>query len=115
MLNILTDYLSNWKQSVVLNDQILAGASVNAGVSQGSILDPLLFLIYINNLSGNLSSNVNLFADNTSLFSVIHDVNVSARELNNDLRKIGNCVFQWRLSFNPNVNKQTQEVCLVGR
>ena len=64
------------------NGQVSAWASVNAGVPQGSILGPLLLLIYINDLSDKLSSNVELFADDTSLFSVIHDVKVSARELN---------------------------------
>ena len=109
-MDILIDFLSNGKQLVVFNGQVSAWASVNAGVPQGSILGPLLFFIYINDLSDNLSSNVELFADDTSLFSVTHDVNVSARELNNDLRKISNWAFQWKMSFNPDVNKQAQEV-----
>ena len=74
--------LLNRKQRVMLNGQVSAWASVNAGVPQGSILGPLLLLIYINDLSDKLSCNVKLFADDTSLFSVIHDVKVSARELN---------------------------------
>ena len=94
LLNILIDFLSNRKPRVVLNGQVSPWASVNAGVPQGSILGPLLFLIYINDLSDNLSSNVKLFADDTSLFSVTHDVNVSARELNDVLRKIRNWAFQ---------------------
>ena len=77
LLNILTDFLSNRKQRVVLNGQVSTWTSVNAGVPQRSILGPLLFLIYINDLSDNLSSNVKLFADDTSLFSVIHDINIS--------------------------------------
>ena len=82
------DFLSNRKQRVVLNGQVSTWTSVNAGVQQGSILGPLLFLIYINNLSDNLSSNVKLFADDTSSFSVIHDTNISAGERNEDLKKI---------------------------
>ena len=61
--------------------------NVNVGVPQGFILGPLLFLIYINNLSDNLSSNAKLFDDDTSLFSVVHDINTSAIELNSDLKK----------------------------
>ena len=65
-------------------------ASVNAGVPQSSILDTLLFVIYINDLSDNLSFNVKLFSDDTSLFSVIHDIDFSDGELNENLKKISN-------------------------
>ena len=56
------------------------------------------------------NSNVKLFADDTSLFSVVHDVNASARELNDDLKKINKWAFQWKMSFNPGPSKQAQEV-----
>ena len=92
LLKLLTDFLSNRKQRVVLNGQVSTQTSINAGVPQGSILSPLLFLIYINNLSDNLSSNVKLFAD-TSLFSVIRDINISAGELNEDFKKISEWAF----------------------
>ena len=55
-----------------------------------SILHPLAFLIYINDLSNNVSPNVKLFAYHTSMLSVTHDVNESARELNDDLTRISN-------------------------
>ena len=76
------------KKRVLLNGKVSDWYDVNAGVPQGSILGPLLFLIYINDLSEELSSNAKLFVDDTSLFSVIHDSNTSAFELNSDLEKI---------------------------
>ena len=58
---------------------------VNTGILERSVLGPLLFLVYINDLTDLLSSNAKLFADDTSLFSVIHVVDTFANELNNYL------------------------------
>ena len=58
-----------------------------------------IFLIYINDLTEGLSSNAKLFAGVTSLFSVIHDSNTSALELNNILIKINRWAFQWKMSL----------------
>ena len=80
---------------MVLNGQHSSCRDVNAGVPQGSILGPLLFLVYINDLSNGLKSNTKLFTDDTSLFSVIHDVNPSSQiDLNEDLDKINNWAYQ---------------------
>ena len=68
LLIILIDFLEERKQRVVLNDQHSKWSNVSAGVPQGSILGPLLFLVYINDLFNNLSSNPKLFANDTSLF-----------------------------------------------
>ena len=74
------------------------------------ILGPLLFLVYINDLSKNLSSTAKLFADDTSIFSVVHDISLSSLQLNDDLIKISNWTHQWKILFNPEVTKQVQEV-----
>ena len=66
LLQILSDFLSNRKQRVVRNGQNSSWTNVQAGVPQGSILGPFLFLIYINDLPDNLFSNVKLFPDDTS-------------------------------------------------
>ena len=73
LLNVLKHFLTNRKQRVVLNGQSSSWTNVKAGVPQGSILGPLLFLIYINDLADGLSSNTKLLADDTSLFFIIHD------------------------------------------
>ena len=74
-------------------------------VLQGSILGPL-FLIYINDLPDGIYSLCKIFADNTSLFSKVHDINKSVSELNADLEKINNWAYQWKMQFNPDPNKQ---------
>ena len=82
----MRDFLSERRQRVVLNGQASTWTNIIAGVPQGSILGPLLFLIYINDLSGRLSTNAKLFADETSLFSVIHDSQTSANVIHKDLQ-----------------------------
>ena len=110
LLNTLADFLNNRTQRVILNGQYSSWAKVEAGVPQGSIFGPLLFLIYINDLSENLASNPKLFVDDTSLFSVVKNVDTSNIDLNNDLKKISKWVFQWKMNFNPDPTKQAQEL-----
>ena len=52
---------------------------------QGSILGPLFFLVYIKDLTTDLKCNVELFADDTSLFTVVQEPNVAAEDMNHDL------------------------------
>ena len=80
----MSNFLRNRKQGVVLNGQTSSWVDVNAGDPQGFKLRPLLFLVYINDLADGLSLNAKLFADDTSLFSVVHSANTTAKELNND-------------------------------
>ena len=71
---------------------------------------PLLFLIYINDLSDGITSSIKFLADDTSIFSTIHDINYSASNLNSNLQKISEWVFKWKMSFNLGPTKQVQEV-----
>ena len=109
LLSVLSDFLKDRKQRVILNRKVSLWTGVNAGVPQRSVFGPLVFLIYINDLADGLSSNAKLFADDTSLFSVIHDVDTSATELNNDLFQINKWDFQWKMSFNLDPGKQVKE------
>ena len=95
---------------MVLNGQNSSWTNIEAGVPQGSILGSLFFLIHINDLSDGLTSNPKLFADDTPLFFVIHNINATANDLNSDLTKISNWAFQRKMRFNPDPNKQAQEV-----
>ena len=82
---------------------------MKTGVPQGSILG-LLFLFYINDISEILASSPKPFANHSSLFGVAEGCNLSAMNLNNDLDKISNCPFQWKMNVNPDPCKQAQEV-----
>ena len=84
--------------------------SVLAGVPQVSILGTLLVLIYINDLSIELKSNVKLFADDTSRFTIVNDKNEGANILNNDLMLISKSAFNWKMLFIPDPSKSAQEV-----
>ena len=109
-MKILTDFLKSRKQRVVLNGQHSSWSDVLAGVPQGSILGPLLFLIYINDLSAGLQCNPKLFADDTSLFATMHKIKKARNDLNKDLTKIPKWAFQWKMSFDPDISKQAHEV-----
>ena len=74
------------------------------------MLDPLSFLVYINDLADNLVSDVRLSADDTSLFTIVCDETVSAQVLNSDFKTIEESAYQWKMQFNPDVNKQAVQV-----
>ena len=110
LYNLLENYLSDRFQRVLLNGQASSWRPVLAGVTQGSILVPLLFLIYINDLPNELKSIAKLFADDTSLFAIVKDKTESANILSNDLSEISKWAYDWKMLFNPDPCKSAKEV-----
>ena len=110
LLKFFESYLTNRKQRVALNGSFSDYASIESGVPQGSVLGPLLFLVYINDLEKNILSNIKFFGDDTMLYSVVHDPTKSASDLNHDLEIINKWAHQWKMSFNPDPNKQATEM-----
>lgn len=73
-------------------------------------MGPLLFLIYIYDLTDSISSNIKLFADDSSLFIKVQDIDTAQSLLNSDLEKITEWAYQWKMQFNPDITKQAIEV-----
>ena len=97
--NLINNYLMNRKQFVSLNGTYSETACINCGVPQGSILGPLLFILYVNDIY--LVSNVTmpiLFADDSSLFIQGKDIHAMTNMMNNEL----NSIYTNRLSLNIN-------------
>ena len=101
LYNLFENFLAGRHQKVILNGQASNWRPVLAGVPQGLILGPLLFLVYINDLPGELKSNLKLFANDTSLFTMVKDKNENANILSDDLQLISKWVSNWKMLFNP--------------
>lgn len=107
----LRDYLTDRKQRVVLSGSFSDVVTIAAGVLQGSILGPLLFIIYINDIVLNINSTIRLFADDTSLYLIVDDPVRASITINNDLETIRSWADKWLVTFNP---KKT-ETLLISR
>lgn len=94
------DYLNNRKQATVIKSETSEFKTVCAGVPQGSVLGPLLFLIYINDIVDNIESVIKLFADDTSLSLGLANPDLRAIILNRDLNRILSWGNRWKVTFN---------------
>ena len=109
-LDNFQSFLRYRKQRIVLNGQSSHWGDVSAGVPQSSILGRLFFLVYINVLAVGLKCNVELFADDTSLFTVVEDCNTADNDIENELDLISQWAYALRMSFNPDPQKQAVEL-----
>jgi hypothetical protein len=100
MLIWFESYLSDRKQRVVIDGECSDWQNIQAGVPQGSVLGPLLFLIYINDIVNNISTECFLFADDSLLLDEVESPVDSARKLNCDLSSISTWADRWLVTMN---------------
>ncbi|MCG7869528.1 MAG: reverse transcriptase family protein, partial [Candidatus Thiodiazotropha taylori] len=93
-------FLGNRSQSVILEGEESGSVPVTSGVPQGSVLGPILFLVYINDLPEQLASQVRLFADDTAVYLTIEGAD-SGKVLQNDLDTLSVWESRWDMEFNP--------------
>ncbi len=99
------NYLDSRYQQVLIRGQKSEIGYIKAGVPQGSVLGPLLFLIYINDLTEIVDCNIKLFADDTSLYIEVDNPNVATQSLNTNLTSICNWAESWLVKFSPSKTK----------
>jgi ribonucleases P/MRP protein subunit RPP40 len=110
----ILEWVKHWllgrKQKVSINKAYSGWQSVESGVPQGSVLGPLLFLIYINDLDVNIMSKLSKFADDTKLFNSVADT-LEVEKLRDDLKR----VYQWSLDWQMLFNADKCTVMHMGR
>ena len=98
-LDWIGSFLSDRSQRVVVEGEQSDSAPVTSGVPQGSVLGPILFLIFINDLPKAINSSCHLFADNTIVYREISPTDFAA--LQHDLEALQCWEKRWGMSFNP--------------
>mgnify|MGYP002634107685 CR=1 FL=1 len=101
LLGWIENYLSNRRQKVLLKNSESAFGTLKAGVPQGSVLGPLLFLMFINDIADEIQCLVRLFADDSSLMYSSNNALDIERRLNEDLQTLNDWSKQWLVDFNP--------------
>ena len=102
LLAWFSNYLTDRQQRVVVNGQSSAWSHITAGVPQGSVLGPLLFLLYINDITQEVSNcHIRLFADDTCLFIEVNDRATAAEQINTDLQHLSQWADKWLVTFSP--------------
>ena len=96
----LRDFLHNRRQQVTVGSSTSSSVRVTSGVPQGSVLGPVLFVLYVNELPRLVRSNIKMFADDAKIFRGINDT-MDAQELQEDLNALSNWSKKWLLQFNP--------------
>ena len=99
IINWIEQWLTDRRQRVVVDGEVSNGKPVLSGVPQGSVLGPILFLIYINDLEEGVTSKILKFADDTKLFRKIKG-NGDKQQLQDDIDKLIKWSEKWQMLFN---------------
>ena len=100
LLHWFEDYLKDRVQRVIINGQFSSWTEITAGVPQGSVLGPLLFLVFINDITTVVTNcNLRLFADDTCFFIEVDNRPQAAVLLNKDLQNIQKWSLDWLVTF----------------
>ena len=97
----IEDFLGNRTQEVVVNESKSERGMIKSGVPQGTVLGPLLFLIYINDIESQITSSIHLFADDSALYRPIYSESDSL-SLQEDIFKLQKWANTWQMAFNVN-------------
>lgn len=120
LLSWITSYLSDRYQYVTLEGSTSFCKPILAGVPQGSILGPLLFLIYINDITEGINAVCHLFADDSNLLKSSKNIQPAVESLNNDLEQINTWCKNWLVTMNDDkikailYSKKLNPSALVG-
>ena len=122
-LGWINNFLSNRKQAVSVNGTHSSTIDVTSGVPQGSVLGPVLFLLYINDINEHIQSNIKLFADDSIVYREIKTAD-DQQILQNDLNTLTEWSNKWLMSFNikkcavltitPKRSPKTHQYTLLG-
>ena len=111
LLELLRNYLTDRIQRVTLGGVESSWLGVTAGVPQGSVLGPLLFLIFINDIEYNIQNQIRLFADDTTIFMASPAIANDSHYLQSDI----NTIYDWSRDWCVNYNPSKTELLLVSR
>ena len=93
--------LTNRQQRVVVRGTYSSWSPVRSGVPQGTILGPILFLIYVNDISSNIPSSHKMYADDTKVYRELSNLETDTRALQSDIDRLNGWATLWPLRFNP--------------
>ena len=100
LLDWIRSFLEHRQQRLVINGQYSTWSNVTSGIPQGSVLGPLVFVIYINDLPDTVLSQVFLFADDTKMYRQIQDAS-DRHTFQEDISKLQEWADKWLLRFHP--------------